>query len=206
MTTTPSAAAPAALDRQDAALTAVELTTVTPGESLWDTAESLGTHWQRAPWPAGLLSVNIFTSLDDTTLLAVYQFRSDSALPDSLMPGSTTFRYRLHHGMDAAPDARATCYHTVIRTSEDHADAERHIDALLERLRTIPDIGSPVEGSFHIALDGSSTLLYSAWESKEAHDQHMEGMRHTMADLYAGLPAPVNVQQYRHHQTLAVPH
>ena len=58
---------------------------------------------------------------------------------------------------------------------------------------------------FHIGVDGKSTLLYSEWESKEEHDAHMATMRHTMADLYEGLPAPLSVHQYRHCRSLEIP-
>ena len=165
-----------------------------------DTADRLVAAHRAQPWPAGLREASWFTSLDGEVVAELRRFTTEAALRAAAGPAS--FAFRLHESSGVDGGEPAGCVNIVIRENADHESAARFIAALVERSAANPQIGSPTVASFHIGVDDAVTLLYSEWPSKQAHDDHMAGMRHTMADLYRGLPAPVSFHQYRHHLSL----
>lgn len=145
----------------------------------------------------GLVSASWFTSLDGDVVASLRRFTTEAAMRAASGPASYAFRLHEQSGVDGREPTG--CVNIVIRKNADHESAARFIAVLVQRSAANPQIGSPTVASFHIGVDDAATLLYSEWPSKQAHDEHMAGMRETMADLYQGLAAPVSFHQYQHH-------
>jgi quinol monooxygenase YgiN len=182
--------------------TLVGITTVADGETSAGLADRLLAERQALPWPEGLDSVSWYTDLDGEVVLTMYRCESEDSL--QTITGTDSYAYRVYGRSGAPWSESAGCVNIVIRKSTDRESAEAFIDALVQRSQANPGIGTPVSASFHVGTDGATTLLYSEWKDKQAHDDHMAGMRRTMADLYAGLPGPISFHQYRYHRSLRV--
>ncbi|MGK3203380.1 hypothetical protein [Amycolatopsis sp. MEPSY49] len=198
-----------ALDRPDAGTLVVELATPRAGESPDDLAARIVGRHERPP--AGLLSLSCFAALDGTVVATLGQWAAghpagEPSAETPPPPGEPArLEFRLHRSAPPDPGRTPGCFNIVIRPSTGHRTARDFADSLLARSGSLPELNQPITGSFHIGVDGRSTLLYSEWETKEEHDEHVETMRHTMADLYEGLPAPLSVHQYRHCRSLEIP-
>ncbi len=199
------------MDRPDAGTLLVELSTPRDGETQDTLAHRIITRGQERPRPAGLLSLSCFAALDGEIVTTISQWTAEGPAEESMAgtlppPGEPArLRFRLHRSAPPDPGRIPACFNIVIRPSTGRGSARDFVDALLARSASLPELNQPITGSFHIGVDGKSTLLYSEWESKEEHDAHMATMRHTMADLYEGLPAPLSVHQYRHCRSLEIP-
>lgn len=200
-----------AMDRPDADTLLVELSTPRDGETPDELANRIITRGQERPRPAGLLSLSCFAALDGEIVATISQWTAagpaEQSMAGTLPPQGepARLRFRLHRSAPPDPTRSPACFNLVIRPSTGHQPARSFVDSLLARSRSLPELNQPITGSFHIGVDGKSTLLYSEWETKDEHDEHMETMRHTMADLYEGLPAPLSVHQYRHCRSLENP-
>ncbi|MEV6905820.1 hypothetical protein [Amycolatopsis sp. NPDC051071] len=197
---------PPVMDRPEAVSSLIEINAVGAGESPDERAEKILAGWSDDPSP-DLLSVACFASDDDEVITTISQWRTDGdgevLRPD--LPGEPArLRFRLYRSGPVDPGRTAGCFNIVIRVSPGPERAREFVDALLERSSSLAELNQPITGSFHLGLDGKCTLLYSEWETKAEHDAHRETMRHTMADLYEGLPAPLSVRQYRHYRSLHI--
>lgn len=195
---------PPSMDRPEAAWSLLEISPVGEGGSPDELAEKILARWS-AERSVDLLSVACFTSLDGEVVTTISQWRSEGdweAIGPVSPDGPARLGFRLYRSAPADPGRTAGCFNIVLRPSTGSERAKEFVDSLLARSSSLAELNQPITGSFHIGLDGRSTLLYSEWETKEEHDAHMNTMRHTMADLYAGLPAPLSVHQYRHHRSL----
>lgn len=150
--------------------------------------------WEVAPWPQGLLSVNLFLSTDGETVLnyaqwtgyeAYRQFAQTHLRPrveqiDRAVPGierSGPVNYRLYRS-GVRRDAPVPGCVVIVSVEFDGPDERRQrrwIDTVFEALEaeTEPHPGG-ISGHFHISVDGARVLNYAEWTSEEAHREAIE--------------------------------
>jgi Antibiotic biosynthesis monooxygenase len=150
--------------------------------------------WDSAPWPQGLLSVNLFLSNDGETVLNYAQWTGENAYHefastlrqsrveqiDRAVPGierSGPVSYRLYRSA-VRPDPPMTGCVVIVSIEFDGPDEQRQkrwIDAVFEALEAeaAPHPGG-ISGHFHLSSDGARVLNYAEWTSEEAHREALE--------------------------------
>jgi heme-degrading monooxygenase HmoA len=150
--------------------------------------------WKDAPWPQGLLSVNLFLSTDGETVLNYAQWTSDDAYHefvrthrrerveqiDRAVPGierSGPDNYRLYRS-GVRPDAPVPGCVVIVSVEFDGPDEQRQkrwVDTVFEALEAeIEPHPGGISGHFHICVDGTRVLNYAEWTSEEAHREAIE--------------------------------
>jgi hypothetical protein len=150
--------------------------------------------WQEAPWPQGLLSVNLFLSNDGETVLNYAQWVSGDAYHefaqtnrrlrveqiDRAVPGierSGPVNYRLYRS-GVRPDAPVPGCVVIVSVEFDGPDEHRQrrwVDTVFEALEAeVEPHPGGISGHFHISVDGARVLNYAEWTSEEAHRDAIE--------------------------------
>jgi hypothetical protein len=150
--------------------------------------------WKGAPWPQGLLSVNLFLSADGETVLNYAQWAGDDAYQrfaqthlrprveqiDRAVPGierAGPINYRLYRSgvRRDAPVPACVVIVSVEFEGPDERRQKRWVDTVFEALEaeTEPHPGG-ISGHFHISVDGARALNYAEWTSEEAHREAIE--------------------------------
>lgn len=150
--------------------------------------------WEGAAWPQGLLSVNLFLSIDGETVLNYAQWTGDEAYHefvrrfrqsraeqiDHAVPGierSGPFSYWLYRS-GVRSDAPVPGCVVIVSVEFDGPDEQRQrrwVDTVFEALdaETEPHPGG-ISGHFHLSIDGTRVLNYAEWTSEEAHRDAIE--------------------------------
>lgn len=155
--------------------------------------------WRRIPWPAGLLSITWFTSLDGEAVLTYSQWTGeDAADAFARGDGPTVFRdlpaavpgvvlrpptrYRLYRS-GVREDAPVPGCVVMVSIEFDGADAARQrrwVDLVFDALATTPPHPGGIAGHFHTSLDGTRVLNYAEWVDADAHRDALEGSGRTL--------------------------
>jgi Antibiotic biosynthesis monooxygenase len=155
---------------------------------------AFATFGKDAPWPRGLLSVNLFLSNDGETVLNYAQWTNDDAYHefaqtnrplqdeqiDRAFPGverTGPVNYRLYRS-GVRRDAPVPGCVVIVSVEFDGPDEQRQrrwVDTVFEALdaETEPHPGG-ISGHFHISVDGARVLNYAEWTSEEAHRDAIE--------------------------------
>jgi Antibiotic biosynthesis monooxygenase len=150
--------------------------------------------WEEAPWPQGLLSVNLFLSTDGEIVLNYAQWTGDEAYRqfaqahlrphveqiDRAVPGierSGPVNYRLYRS-GVRRDAPVPGCVVIVSVEFDGPDEWRQrqwVDTVFEALEaeTEPHPGG-ISGHFHLSVDGARVLNYAEWTSEGAHREAIE--------------------------------
>jgi len=150
--------------------------------------------WEGAPWPHGLLSVNLFLSTDGEMVLNYTQWTGDEDYQkfaqthlrprveqiDRAVPGierSGPINYRLYRS-GVRPDAPVPGCVVIVSVEFDGPDEQRQrrwVDNVFEALEAETDLHpGGISGHFHISVDGARVLNYAEWTSEEAHREAIE--------------------------------
>jgi Antibiotic biosynthesis monooxygenase len=149
---------------------------------------------QGAPWPTGLLSVNLLLSTDGETVLNYAQWTGDDAYHqftqthlqprveqiDRAVPGierSGPVNYRLYRS-GVRPDAPVPGCIVIVSVEFDGRDEQRQkrwVDTVFEALEAETELHpGGISGHFHISVDGTRVLNYAEWVDEEAHRDAIE--------------------------------
>jgi hypothetical protein len=155
---------------------------------------AFATSGKDAPWPQGLLSVNLFLSADGETVLNYAQWTDDDAHHefartnrrlrvdqiDRAVPGierSEPINYRLYRS-GVRPDAPVPGCVVIVSVEFDGPDEQRQrrwVDNVFEALEAETELHpGGISGHFHISVDGARVLNYAEWTSEEAHREAIE--------------------------------
>lgn len=175
--------------RPDAGAILVSEWTVDTPERQAATIEAFVAAWERAPWPRGLLSVNLFASTDGTTVLLYAQWTGDDAYQefvrnhrqsradqiDRAVPGikrSGPVNYRLYRSgvREGAPPPGCIVIVSVEFDGPDRQRQRQWVDTVFEALEAEAELHpGGISGHFHVSTDGTRVLNYAEWINEEAH-------------------------------------
>ncbi|HEY9332627.1 MAG TPA: hypothetical protein VIS09_31000 [Streptomyces sp.] len=170
------------------------------------TAERAVVDARRAPWPEGLLSLTVYTSGGDDSVLTYAQWTTEDRLP-SRPPGpgavSRAFRhYRAVRGTaveDPAPVPES--FPAAFFPTENEEAARAWLDGLLagEERTEGEDRAYPgaIAAHLHIAVDGGQVLSFSEWVAEGPAVAHIETVWAPVLKDFGGTGS-----LYRHHRTL----
>lgn len=150
--------------------------------------------WQRAPWPQGLLSVNLFLSTDGETVLNYAQWTSDEAYHefvrtyrqapadqiDRAVPGierKGPVHYRLYRSRvrDDAPLPGCVVIVSAEFDTPDEQRQRRWVDTVFEALDAEAELHpGGISGHFHVSTDGTRVLNYAEWTNEQSHREALE--------------------------------
>lgn len=149
--------------------------------------------WRRIPWPAGLLSISWFISLDGEAVVTYSQWAGvEFADAFARGDGPTVFRDLLPEipGLTLAPPTRYRLYRSGTREDApvpgcvvfvsvefDGPDAARQrswVELVFEALAGTPPPPGGISGHFHVSLDGTQVLNYAEWVDADAHTKALE--------------------------------
>ncbi len=151
--------------------------------------EAFVTAWEDAPWPQGLLSVNLFLSTDGETVLNYAQWTGDDAYH---IFEKTNSRLRVEQidravtGIERSGPANYRLYRSGVRLDApvpgcvvmvsvefdgpDERRQKRWVDAVFEALESETELHpGGISGHFHISIDGARVLNYAEWTDEGSH-------------------------------------
>ena len=158
------------------------------------TAEAFVAAWERALWPHGLLSANLFASMDGETVLHYGQWTSDKTYNefvrtgrrslveqiDRAVPGIKRHEpvyYRLYRSLvrDDPPTPGCIVVVSVEFEGPDEQRQQRWIDTVFEALEGETELHpGGISGHFHVSTDGTRVLNYAEWTDEHAHRETLE--------------------------------
>jgi Antibiotic biosynthesis monooxygenase len=150
--------------------------------------------WEGAPWPQGLLSVNLFLSADGEIVLIYAQWTGEEAYRqfaqthllsrvqqiDRAVPGierSGPISYRLYRSgvRRDAPVPGCVVIVSVEFDGPDELRQRRWVDTVFEALEAETELHpGGISGHFHLSVDGARVLNYAEWISEDAHREAIE--------------------------------
>ncbi|MEW2179676.1 hypothetical protein AB0890_25515 [Streptomyces sp. NPDC005406] len=162
----------------------------------------------RGPWPEGLLSLTVYTSGDDNSVLTYAQWSAEDRLPSPGGPAgagavSRAFRhYRAVRGTaveEPAPVPQS--FPAAFFPAESEQAARAWLDGLLagEERTEGEDRAYPgaIAAHLHIAVDGGQVLSFSEWVAEGPAVEHIEAVWAPVLKEFGGTGS-----LYRHHRTL----
>jgi hypothetical protein len=194
--------------------------TITVGDrAQHNVAEAVVGHWQSAPWPPELLSLTVYTSSDEASVLTYAQWSSQEALERSLKetdgvsdtarvvgtPAAAPVPYRLYRAVrgsavgDPAPVAGS--FPVAFFDAKDHQAARDFVDGLFaaEEAGEGDERAYPggISANMHISLDGTRILSFSEWVTEAQAVAHIEAVWEPLLKELGGTGL-----LYRHHRSL----
>ncbi|MYQ79777.1 MULTISPECIES: hypothetical protein [unclassified Streptomyces] len=175
------------------------------------TAEQAVADARRAPWPRGLLSLTVYTSGDDDSVLTYAQWDAEDRIPatgsvDGAGAVSRVFRhYRTVRGTAVEEPAPVPeSFPAAFFPAEDEQAARAWLDGLLagEERTEGDDRAYPgaLAAHLHIAVDGGQVLSFSEWVAEGPAVDHIEAVWAPVLKDFGGTGT-----LYRHHRTLLPP-
>ncbi|MEO8660406.1 MAG: NAD(P)H-binding protein [Bryobacteraceae bacterium] len=172
------------IGRSDAGLAMVSEWTVDTPERQQATVDAFVAAWRNAPWPAGLVSVNLLASLDGTTILLYGQWANEGAYEEAVIeqtvPGiqrKPATAYRVYRSGTREGATIPGCI-VVVSVEFDGADEQRQrqwVDTVFEALEAEPVLPQGgISGHFHVSTDGTRVINYAEWTTAEAHEAALE--------------------------------
>ncbi|WP_406456044.1 hypothetical protein OG782_29445 [Streptomyces sp. NBC_00876] len=170
------------------------------------TAEQAVAEARGGPWPEGLLSLTVYTSGDEDSVLTYAQWAAEDRLP---APGgragtvSRAFRhYRAVRGTAVGvPAPVPESFPVAFFPTEDEQAARAWLDGLLagEERTEGEDRAYPgaIAAHLHIAVDGGQVLSFSEWVAEGPAVAHIEAVWAPVLKEFGGTGT-----LYRHHRTL----
>ncbi|RAS64809.1 antibiotic biosynthesis monooxygenase [Lentzea atacamensis] len=168
------------VSRPDAGLAVISPMYVGGSQQQSTVADEALARWTRTPAPQGLVSLNVFTSLDNEALLAYAQWTDDDEYSAYIRTAARgpldlvdAVRYRLFRSMsDAAGEPGCVITATF---DVDGPERQRHIvDALADAASRADPFPGALAAHFHLSVDGTRVLNYAEWTSLEAHDRAVD--------------------------------
>lgn len=158
------------------------------------TAEAFVAAWQRGLWPRGLLSTNLFASMDGETVLNYAQWTSDETCEEFVRTDRRSLiekidravsgikrhepaYYRLYRSLvrDDPPTPGCVVIVSVEFESADELRQRRWIDTVFEALESETELHpGGISGHFHLSTDGTRVLNYAEWTDEHAHCEALE--------------------------------
>jgi hypothetical protein len=177
------------IGRPDATAALVEEVVDGDPEKLRAATAAVLRHWESAAWPAGLLSLSLFTGTDDTSLLVYSQWSADAGHGDDLPAAFDALRpdwralgytpgeprvFELYRRVQPAvlpdPLPPVGCYPAAFFSMNDGQTARAWVDGLLgtEEETIGEDRAYPGASAahYHVSADDSGIFLLSEWASE----------------------------------------
>lgn len=184
-------------DLQFPDVTRADVALITVSQWKINTSDRLGqlsARLESDEWPRGLLSVSLFQSTDNRTMLNYAQWASEEAYYEferkkqargsrhsgdsgvwSARGESTPYRLYRSRVRNDAPNPGCLVLVEVEFTGSDEARQRRWVDTVLDALDS--EIDHPtggIAGHFHLSVDGTRVINCALWVDEEAHRQAME--------------------------------
>ncbi|GAB2991843.1 antibiotic biosynthesis monooxygenase [Saccharothrix stipae] len=159
--------------RPDAGVVVINPVYAGSAERQREAAESVLAEWSSAPWPRGLPSLNVLTSLEGEALLAYSQWTDDADwhLADGV-------RYRVFRSLDDNKGREVPGCVITAGFDVDGPERQHHIvDALVDAVSGIEPFPGALSSHFHPSADGTRVLNYAEWTSPEAHARAMDNAK-----------------------------
>lgn len=167
-------------------------------------ADAALTAWEHIPWPAGLLTHNVYVAETGDSVLHYSQWADRTAVdayrrldrserpwsyvrhevPGIERGGYKTYEWYRDYHPAGGPTSAAGCI-VVVDIPLKHPDANRQrawIDMVITALETDPEPAPGlISAHFHRSLDGARVLNYAQWTRADAHmaalaDDRQEGI------------------------------
>ncbi|HET6858183.1 MAG TPA: antibiotic biosynthesis monooxygenase [Streptomyces sp.] len=181
-------------------------------------AEAVLAHWQKEPWPRGLLSFNCYVSTDGADVLTYEQWASAEELRASLEQGGVSrtepvdgmegveytgpVHYRLYRSSATEEPLVPGCFVFASLYVEGHEAARQWVDVVLDSvdMSKVAEREHPggISAHFHISVDGTTALNYAEWVSEEAHIGFVDGaVRQEALEQVGGMPRTAGIGDNR---------
>lgn len=151
--------------------------------------------WKSEPWPASLLSVNLFVSTDGQKVLNYAQWtlaeefsdfmRTELLRRDEKLPLAVTgierkgsAQYKLYRSCrrENAPAPGCVVIVSVEFAGPNQQRQRRWVDTVFNALDAEPELpAGGISGYFHVSLDGGRVLNYATWTDEKSHRDALEG-------------------------------
>jgi len=176
--------------RTDVGAILVSEWTVETPERQRATVEAFRSIWESVLWPVGLLSVNLFSSTDGSTIMNYAQWTSEGAYQaftrshlrsrlveeiDRLIPGierKPPIQYRMYRGnsRENPPPTGCVVMVSVEFEGPDEQRQRRWIDTVFDAIHDETELPpGGISGYFHTSIDGTRVLNYAEWIDEESH-------------------------------------
>jgi hypothetical protein len=199
------------IERPDVATALVDMVAAGDAARQQAIARDIVARWRCAPWPAGLVARNCFTSTDGKTVLTYAQWSSDDALARAGGPGeAVAFRlYRVvRGGLVTDPAPVAACFPAAIFPMAGQDAARSWIDGLLDSEEAAEgsnrEYPGAIAANFHISLDGTKVLVLSEWASEQEAVAHIEAVIDPLLEKMGSADVGSG-DRFRHYVTLIDP-
>ncbi|WP_170991103.1 nitroreductase/quinone reductase family protein [Herbidospora galbida] len=127
--------------------------------------------WAPAPWPEGLVSFEVYESLDATTVLTYSRWTTDGGAFLKDLTGADPTAYHLYRH---AADGREPGCVVAVEAEFDAPDPDRlrrWIDTVFDAMAAEDPHPGGISGRFHTSLDGTRMLNLAGWTGAEAHEE-----------------------------------
>jgi len=175
-----------AITRQDAGTAVMSEWAVSAPERQQALVDAIVASWEGAPWPPGLLSVNVLASSDGDRVLSYAQWASDEAYRefahgssqrrvDRSQPGIGPHQPIAFHLYRSKTRADAPVPGCVVIVSVEfdgpnEARQRRWVDTVFEALEAESELHpGGISGHFHLSTDGRRVMNYAEWVDEESH-------------------------------------
>ncbi|WP_169807546.1 antibiotic biosynthesis monooxygenase [Herbidospora mongoliensis] len=127
--------------------------------------------WAPVPWPEGLVSFEVYESLDATTVLTYSRWTTDGSAFLTGLTGATPTGYHLYRDGDDGRTPGCVVAVEAEFDAPDHERLRRWIDTVFEVMAGEEPHPGGISGRFHTSLDGTRMLNLAGWTDAESHEQ-----------------------------------
>jgi Antibiotic biosynthesis monooxygenase len=176
--------------RTDAGAIMVSEWSVDTADRQTKTVQAFSRIWESEAWPIGLLSVNLFGSIDGTTIVNYAQWSHQDSYQaftrthlrsrlveeiDRFVPGISRkppIRYVLYRSRagQEAPPVGCVVIVSVEFDGPDEQRQRRWVDKVFDALEAETELPpGGISGHFHLSTDGTRVLNYAEWTDEDSH-------------------------------------